>query len=83
MRVKCGRNAGKKKRSRPWAAVFDYTFPSANTKMTLEPDGQATGCNPVEVGSIPTGVSALGAAHAVSGTHGDTAYFVRGSENAS
>jgi len=24
---------------------------------TLEPDGQATGCNPVEVGSIPTGVS--------------------------
>ncbi len=25
--------------------------------MTLEPDGQAAGCNPVEVGSIPTGVS--------------------------
>ena len=24
---------------------------------TLEPDGQATGCNPVEVGSTPTGVS--------------------------
>jgi hypothetical protein len=24
---------------------------------TLELDGQATGCNPVEVGSIPTGVS--------------------------
>jgi hypothetical protein len=24
--------------------------------VTLEPDGQATGCNPVEVGSIPTGV---------------------------
>ncbi len=24
--------------------------------MTLELDGQATGCNPVEVGSIPTGV---------------------------
>ena len=23
---------------------------------TLEPDGQATGCNPVEVGSTPTGV---------------------------
>jgi hypothetical protein len=23
---------------------------------TLEPDGKATGCNPVEVGSIPTGV---------------------------
>ena len=27
--------------------------------MTLEPDGQATGCNPVEVGSIPTGVSGI------------------------
>jgi hypothetical protein len=25
--------------------------------LTLEPEGQATGCNPVEVGSIPTGVS--------------------------
>jgi hypothetical protein len=25
---------------------------------TLEPDGQATGCNPVQVGSTPTGVSA-------------------------
>ena len=24
---------------------------------TLEPDGQAAGCNPAEVGSIPTGVS--------------------------
>jgi hypothetical protein len=24
--------------------------------MTLEPDGQATGCNPVQVGSTPTGV---------------------------
>ena len=24
---------------------------------TLEPEGQATGCNPVEVGSTPTGVS--------------------------
>ena len=24
---------------------------------TLEPDGQAAGCNPVEVGSTPTGVS--------------------------
>jgi len=28
--------------------------------VTLEPDGQATGCNPVEVGSIPTGVSSSG-----------------------
>ena len=26
------------------------------TITTLEPDGQATGCNPVEVGSTPTGV---------------------------
>ena len=25
--------------------------------LTLEPDGTATGCNPVEVGSTPTGVS--------------------------
>jgi hypothetical protein len=25
--------------------------------LTLEPNGEATGCNPVEVGSIPTGVS--------------------------
>jgi hypothetical protein len=25
--------------------------------MTLEPDGQAAGCNPAEVGSTPTGVS--------------------------
>ena len=25
--------------------------------LTLEPDGQATGCNPVQVGSTPTGVS--------------------------
>ena len=27
--------------------------------MTLEPDGAATGCNPVEVGSTPTGVSRI------------------------
>ena len=26
-------------------------------RLTLEPDGAATGCNPVQVGSIPTGVS--------------------------
>ena len=25
--------------------------------LTLEPDGKATGCNPVQVGSTPTGVS--------------------------
>src|SRR2546422_5279556 len=30
---------------------------SERATRTLEPDGQATGCNPVEVGSIPTGVS--------------------------
>jgi hypothetical protein len=24
--------------------------------LTLEPDGKATGCNPVQVGSTPTGV---------------------------
>jgi hypothetical protein len=24
--------------------------------LTLEPDGEAAGCNPAEVGSIPTGV---------------------------
>jgi hypothetical protein len=27
------------------------------TNLTLEPDGKATGRNPVQVGSIPTGVS--------------------------
>ena len=27
--------------------------------LTLEPDGQATGCNPVQVGSTPTGVFAI------------------------
>ncbi len=31
---------------------------SIDRPMTLEPDGQATGCNPVQVGSTPTGVSA-------------------------
>ena len=36
-----------------------YRFPfSIDRPMTLEPDGQATGCNPVQVGSTPTGVSA-------------------------
>lgn len=28
----------------------------ARILWTLEPDGKATGCNPVEVGSTPTGV---------------------------
>ncbi len=27
--------------------------------LTLEPDGKATGCNPVQVGSTPTGVSLI------------------------
>ena len=27
------------------------------TNKALEPDGQATGCNPVKMGSIPIGVS--------------------------
>lgn len=31
--------------------------PNGERFVTLELDGQATGCNPVEVGSIPTGVS--------------------------
>ncbi len=31
-------------------------FPGAGT-MTLEPDGAATGCNPVQVDSTPTSVS--------------------------
>ena len=30
---------------------------NAASHKTLEPDGQATGCNPVEVGSTPTSVS--------------------------
>ena len=33
-----------------------YEWDNARLR-TLEPDGQATGCNPVEVGSTPTGVS--------------------------
>src|SRR4051812_11874880 len=35
------------------------------TIATLEPDGQATGCNPVQVGSTPTGVSRGGPRAAV------------------
>ncbi len=31
--------------------------------MTLEPDGKATGSNPVQVGSIPTGVSSEAMMH--------------------
>ena len=34
-----------------------HSCESGTDDQTLEPDGQATGCNPVEVGSTPTGVS--------------------------
>ncbi|TVS21162.1 MAG: hypothetical protein EA424_00290, partial [Planctomycetaceae bacterium] len=34
------------------------SIPGEDTDIvTLEPDGTATGCNPVQVGSTPTGVS--------------------------
>lgn len=33
------------------------SIPGWDTDWTLEPDGEAAGCNPAEVGSIPTGVS--------------------------
>ena len=34
------------------------SIPGEDTEiLTLEPDGTATGCNPVQVGSTPTGVS--------------------------
>ena len=39
------------------AKVGDQVRLLTRMLMTLELDGQATGCNPVEVGSIPTGVS--------------------------
>src|SRR5438105_312817 len=39
------------------AKVGDQVRLLTRILATLEPDGQATGCNPVEVGSIPTGVS--------------------------
>ncbi len=37
-----------------WLLTLDSPL---STVPTLEPDGQATGCNAVEVGSTPTGVS--------------------------
>jgi hypothetical protein len=40
------------------AKVGDQVRLLTRILKTLEPDGEATGCNPVEVGSIPTGVSA-------------------------
>ena len=33
------------------------SIPGEDTLTALEPDGTATGCNPIEVGSTPTGVS--------------------------
>jgi hypothetical protein len=39
--------------------VFHSPFLYSKFEMTLEPDGQAAGCNPAEVGSIPTGVSTV------------------------
>ncbi len=38
------------------AKVGDQVRLLTRMLMTLEPDGQGTGCNPVEVGSMPTGV---------------------------
>ena len=39
------------------AKVVDQVRLLTRILTTLELDGQATGCNPVKVGSIPTGVS--------------------------
>jgi hypothetical protein len=46
-------------KARDLAEVVDQVRSRAKTvdPKTLEPDGEATGCNPVEVGSTPTGVS--------------------------
>ena len=45
--------------ARDFAKVEDQVRFLARTlkDLTLEPDGAAIGCNPVEVGSTPTGVS--------------------------
>ena len=39
------------------AKLEDQVRLLAGTLLTLEPDGTAIGCNPIEVGSTPTGVS--------------------------
>ncbi len=44
-------------RTRPREGRGSGSIPGKGTFTTLEPDGTATGCNPVEVGSTPTGVS--------------------------
>ena len=43
-------------RTRPREGRGPGPIPGEDTYWTLEPDGEATGCNPVEVGSTPTGV---------------------------
>jgi hypothetical protein len=40
----------------PAKVVGQVRLLAGTLNATLEPDGKATGCNPVEVGSIPTGV---------------------------
>lgn len=44
-------------RTRAREARRPGSIPGWDTDWTLEPDGEAAGCNPAEVGSIPTGVS--------------------------
>ena len=44
-------------RTRAREARRPGSIPGEDTDKTLEPDGAATGCNPVEVGSTPTSVS--------------------------
>ena len=39
------------------------SIPGEDTLTALEPDGTATGCNPIEVGSTPTGVSLSAGIH--------------------
>ena len=51
-----------------FSPCFFWVFHPCRGCLTLEPDGEATGCNPVKVGSTPTGVFFRPAA-----------YFVRGS----
>ena len=43
-------------RTRPREGRRPGSIPGEDTYLTLEPDGQATGCNPVEAGSTPASV---------------------------
>jgi len=52
-------------RTRPCEGRGPGSTPGEDISKTPEPDGQATGCNPVEVGSTPTGVSRGGPPAAV------------------